>query len=178
MIAHVSIPSKNPKETALFFAAIIDGIVFDFPVVAGASIAVAKDQSGLAIEVYPINMAHHPGQGENDLSVPTGGPATLPWEDQIYPEQDQPRPTGFHVALSSKLSETEIIQRAKKFGWRTISCDRGGVFKLIEVWIDNKFLVEILIQEELKRYQSFMNPQGCLKMFGTGIEPESVSDIS
>lgn len=61
MIAHISVPSRTPRETALFFAAVIDGLVFDFPVVPGASIAVARDGSGLAVEVYPKRMAHHPG---------------------------------------------------------------------------------------------------------------------
>lgn len=61
MIAHFSIPSRTPRETAEFFATVIDGVVFDFPPVPGAAIAVANDRSGLAVEVYPEDMAHHPG---------------------------------------------------------------------------------------------------------------------
>lgn len=68
MIAHMSVPSANPRQTASFFAALIDGLVFDFPVVAGASIAVARDDSGTAGEVYPPSMSRHPGTDMN----PTG----------------------------------------------------------------------------------------------------------
>jgi len=53
MIAHVSVPARNPRETALLLAVLIDGEAFDFPVVPGAWIAVARDGSGLAVEVYP-----------------------------------------------------------------------------------------------------------------------------
>jgi hypothetical protein len=37
----------------LLLASLINGDAFDFPVVPGASIAVARDGSGLAVEVYP-----------------------------------------------------------------------------------------------------------------------------
>ena len=63
MIAHMSVPAENPRETARFFAAVIDGLVFDFPVVTGAAIAVARDGSGIAVEVYPPSMRHHPRRG-------------------------------------------------------------------------------------------------------------------
>jgi hypothetical protein len=39
MIAHVSIPSKSPRDTSLFFATLIGGVAFEFPVVPGAWIA-------------------------------------------------------------------------------------------------------------------------------------------
>ncbi|HMY71386.1 MAG TPA: hypothetical protein PLD20_16490 [Blastocatellia bacterium] len=178
MIAHISIPVTKPKETALFFAAVIDGLVFNFPVVPGAWIAVANDQSGLAIEVYPINMAHHPGVGEVDPAVQPAGPITLPWEDQIHPEADQTQPTGFHAALTTKLAETEVIARAKAMGWRALVCERGGVFGLVEVWIDNNFLVEVLAPAEVARYRAFMTAEGCRQMFGTGLSPEPLPQSS
>lgn len=105
MIAHVSVPSKDPRRTALFFAAVIDGLAYEFPVVPGAWIAVARDRSGRAIEVYPDTMAHHPGAGEPDPSMTPDGPRTMPWEDQIFPDGRQVRPTAFHVALSTARSE-------------------------------------------------------------------------
>lgn len=78
MIAHISIPSENPKQTALFLAAVIDGLAFDFPVVTGASIAVARDGSGTAVEVYPTTMKHHPGTGQVDPTPKPEGPDTMP----------------------------------------------------------------------------------------------------
>lgn len=175
MIAHFSIPSKNPKTTALFFAAVIDGLVFEFPVVAGAWIAVANDQSGMAVEVYPLDMAHHPGTGEVNPAIQPAGPAALPWEDQIYPEAEQTRPTGFHAALTTKLPEAEVIARAQAKGWRALACERGGVFGLVEVWVDNNFLVEVLTSANTARYRAFMTPERCSGMFGAGLAPDSLA---
>lgn len=171
MIAHFSIPSRTPRETALFFASVIDGTCFDFPVVPGASIAVANDNSGLAVEVYPIDMAHHPGTGDVDPDAVAQGPMPMPWEDQIFPESEHSRPSGFHAAMTTKLTEDEVISKAKAMGWRALSCERGGVFGLVEVWVENAFLVEILVPAELERYRAVMNPAGCTAMFGPGVNP-------
>jgi hypothetical protein len=172
MIAHFSIPSKKPKETASFFAAVIDGLVFDFGgVVAGAWIAVAKDRSGVAVEVYPNDMAHHPGAGEVDPTAKAEGPTAMPWEDQIHRDHVQTRPSGFHVAMGTKRTEAEIVDLAKAAGWRAIACERAGVFGVVEVWVDNTFLVEVLVPAEVDRYRKFMNPEGCGEMFGPSIAP-------
>ncbi|MBX7223678.1 MAG: hypothetical protein K1Y36_27435 [Blastocatellia bacterium] len=178
MIAHMSIPSANPKQTALFFAALIDGLVFDFPVVSGASIAVAKDGSGTAIEVYPPTMAHHPGTGEPDPTLSPTGPATMPWEDQILAVSVDPRPSSFHLALGTRLSESEVLSWANSLGWRAVVCERGGVFGLIEVWVDNTYLVEVLVPEQMARYRQFMNVTGCAAMFGPGAAPNPQGNIS
>lgn len=174
MIAHFSIPAKKPRGTALFFAAVIDGLLFEFPVVPGAWIAVANDQSGLAIEVLPLDMAHHPGTGEVDPALQPAGPAASPWEDQIHPETEQTRPSGFHVAVTTRLTAAEIIARAHAAGWRAVACERAGIFGLVEVWVDNNFLVEVLTPADTARYQAFMTPEGCSGMFGEGLVPDAL----
>lgn len=78
MIAHVSIPARNPRETALLLSEFIDGEAFEFPVVPGAWIAVARNGSGLAVEVYPDTMAHHPGVGDVDPKRKPEGPQPMP----------------------------------------------------------------------------------------------------
>lgn len=169
MIAHVSIPSRTPRETALFFAAVVDGLVFDFPPVPGASIAVARDGSGLAVEVYPEAMAHHPGSGRVDPSIAPNGPAAMPWEDQIFPEANVPHRSGFHFAIATRLGVDEIVARAKALGWRSLACERAGVFGVVEVWVDDRYLVEVVVPKELDRYRAFMQPEGCRAMFGEGV---------
>lgn len=171
MIAHLSISSDNPKETALFFAAIIDGMVFDFPVVDGAFIAVARDGSGTAVEVYPSGMAHHPGIGQPDPNIQPNGPAAMPWENQIYAEPIIGLPSSFHIAIETNLSAAEVISRSQSLGWRSLICDRGGVFGVVEVWVDNLYLVEVLVPEEVNRYRNFMNTTAVTTMFGSGIAP-------
>lgn len=171
MIAHVSIASVRPRETALLLAEIISGQAFAFPVVADAWIAVAGDGSGLAVEVYPDGMAHHPGTGEPDPAIVPDGPATLPWEDQIYCDGPQLRPSAFHFALTTDLQDERVLELARSAGLRAVPCDRAGVFRLIEVWLDNVTLVEVLNSNEAARYRQFMNPAGCAAMFGPGLAP-------
>lgn len=171
MIAHVSIPAADPRSTALLFAALIGGEAFSFPVVEGAWIAVADDSSGLAVEVYPEGMAHHPGSGAANPEAATSGPATNPWEDQIYADGWQLRPSAFHLALTTQLSDDAVFKLAEDAGVRAIRCDRAGVFGLIELWIDNMILVEVLTDDDVRRYLDFMNPAGCAAMFGEGITP-------
>lgn len=171
MIAHVSIPAREPRHTALLLATLIDGEVFAFPVVPGAFIAVARDGSGLAIEVYPDEMAHHPGHGEPDPSLVPDSPRAQPWEDQIHPDGSQLGPSAFHMALVSKLGDDGVVALAQQSGFRTVRCSRAGVFSLVELWLDNSFLVEVLNPHEAMRYRAFMNPAGCAAMFGPGERP-------
>ena len=166
MIAHVSIPAIDPRSTALLLADVIDGDAFQFPVVPGAWIAVARDNSGTAVEVYPRTMAHHPGKGVADPAHQAGGPQTMPWEDQIFADGEQIRPSAFHFAITTTRNEEEILRAAERAGFRAIGCDRGGVFRVVEVWLEDTILVEVLTPEETKRYRSFMNPAGCALMFG------------
>jgi hypothetical protein len=175
MIAHVSIPARDPRATAALLARLIDGDAFNFPVVAGAWIAVARDNSGLAIEVYPDTMAHHPGSGDVDPLHTPGGPQTMPWEDQIYPDGQQLRPSAFHLALTTQLTEEQVLALARQAGLRALQCDRAGVFRLVEVWLDNTILVEVLTAQEAQRYQAFMNPQGCARMFGEAYRPADMA---
>lgn len=166
MIAHVSVPSRDPRRTALLLAALMDGEVFPFPVVPGAWIAVARDGSGQAVEVYPPTLAHHPGRGEADPAAVPQGPQTLPWEDQIHADADQLRATAFHFAVTTPLPYERVLALAKAAGWRAVQCNRGGVFGLVEVWLEGQFLVEVLGPDDALRYRRFMNPAACAAMFG------------
>jgi hypothetical protein len=173
MIAHVSIPSRNPQDTALLFAALIDGEAFPFPVVPDAWIAIASDGSGTAVEVYPQTMAHHPGRGEVDPHAVPAGPQPMPWEDQIYPDGDQLRPSAFHFALATRLDADRVLALARDAGLRAIACERGGVFGVIEIWLDGAHLVEVLTDTEATRYRAFMNPAAAAAMFGAGRTPHA-----
>ena len=108
-----------------------------------------------------------------DPAFTPSGPAPAPWEDQIFPDGPQLRPSAFHVALASSLAEEDVLAIANRAGLRAVNCDRGGVFRLVEVWIDNTILFEVLCGAEVDRYKSFMNPAGCAAMFGPGVRPQS-----
>lgn len=164
MIAHVSIPAHDPKGVAEVFGRIIDGMVMPFPVVEGAWVAIAHDGSGLGVEVVPDTSAHHPGEGVS-TGAASNGPFVMPWETQIRQDGAPQEASGFHVAITSKLSVEEILDIGKAKRWRAVHCDRGGVFDLVELWIDNRTLVEVLPPEGTARYHAFYTPQVAGRMF-------------
>jgi hypothetical protein len=55
--------------------------------------------------------------------------------------------------MVSPLSEGEILAIAKREGWTARACDRGGEFKLVEFWLENKFQLELMNEHEWKRYR-------------------------
>lgn len=163
MIAHFSLPARDPRRTAEIFGKLIDGAVMPFPVVEGAYAVIARDGSGTGVEVVPAATAHHMGVGE--AGVGHGGPVAMPWETQILQDGDPDAPNGVHVALTSPLSAAEIIAIGRAEGWRAVHCDRGGVFDLVELWVDNRTLVEVLPPEGTRRYLAFYTPEVAAGMF-------------
>lgn len=165
MILHVSLPARDPRATAEVFAKLIDGVAMPFPVVDGAWVAIAKDGSGTGVECLPERSAHHMGEGAGDPANPAQGPEVRPWEVQIRPDAAGVPAGPFHVALASKLSADEIVALGEAHGWRAVPCERGGVFDLVELWIDNQALVEVLPPGGARRYLDFYNPEVAGRMF-------------
>ncbi len=164
MIAHISIPARDPRRAAELFGRLIDGAVMPFPVVPGAWVAMARDGSGLGIEVMPWTSAFHPGEGQPDGRV-ADGPVTMPWETDVRQDGDA-APAGFHAAITTNLSVEEVTALADEMGWRAVPCERGGVFDLVELWVDNRFLVELLPPGGTRRYLGFYTPDVASRMFG------------
>jgi hypothetical protein len=169
MIAHFSLPAREPEVVAGVFAEIIDGVAMPFPVVPGAWVAIARDGSGTGVEVLPEASAHNPGSGDTDPARRAIGPEVMPWEVQIRQDGAVQQASGFHVAITSPLSAERIIALGRNHGWRSVYCDRGGVFDLVELWIDNRFLVEVLPPEGVTRYQAFYRPEVAGQMFGAAL---------
>jgi hypothetical protein len=46
-----------------------------------------------------------------------------------------------------------------------VHCERGGVFDLVELWIENRALVEVLPPEGADRYRAFYVPEVAGRMF-------------
>lgn len=57
-----------------------------------------------------------------------------------------------HAALSVALDEASIKAIAAREGWRALTCDRGGIFQVVEVWLENRVLFELLTAEMAAAY--------------------------
>ena len=144
MIFHFSISADDPKRTATMFAELWRGQAFYFPMVGkGSWIAHAGDDRRTTIEVYPRDLAFYPnesGEGhQRNESVSRHGP--------------------FHAAVGTPLSIEEVEEIGRRYGCHTILCNRGP-FRVIEFWVDNAQMVEMLTPEMQAEYQRSVTPDG------------------
>ena len=139
MIHHLSIAAKNPERAARVIAALWRGEAFPFPPVAqGSWVAMAGDEHNTTIEVYPFGAELYPVDGDAD-SEARMNPAASPH-------------TATHAAIDSPLSEDEIHALAAEHGWTTKYRKRGGIFGVIEFWIEDTVLLEVLTPQMQAEY--------------------------
>jgi hypothetical protein len=144
MIHHISISAQNPRHVATVLAELFRGSVMPFPPLEGAYVVVAKDQVGTLIEVYPIGSEIMPGHGQDEAS----------FCQNAHPYNF----TAFHAAISVPVSQAEIEAIAQREGWRVLACDRDGLFDLVEFWVENRFMLELLSPVMAEGYLQAMSP--------------------
>ena len=69
-----------------------------------------------------------------------------------------PASSATHIAVATQLSEAEICALGAAEGWRTVRQSRGGRFDVIEMWIENRILIEVLTPEMQAHYVAASNP--------------------
>ena len=126
----------------MILADLIGGRVSRFGPWPGGYIAWVPDATGTAIEVYPAGTELSPDDG--------GGQAHFAHN---YFAQ---RLTATHAALSVDRTEDEIAATADAAGWRCARLDRGG-FDVIEVWIENRVMLEVMTPAMTTRYLKVIN---------------------
>jgi hypothetical protein len=57
------------------------------------------------------------------------------------------------------VSLAQIQEIGAREGWWTLHRGRHGFFELVELWIENQFLLELLPPEFAAQYRDFMQPQ-------------------
>ncbi|MDX2096174.1 MAG: hypothetical protein SFW36_00225 [Leptolyngbyaceae cyanobacterium bins.59] len=157
MIHHVSFAAINPFHVATVMAEVMQGTVAPFPPNPGSYIVIAGDEHGTMLEIYPLNSQILPG---------------LSNEEAVFAETPNPsRFTATHIALSINNNEETICQIAAREGWRVLHAERDGFFEVIEFWVENRLMVELLPPSIAPRYLAFMQPQNLAKLFAE-MEPE------
>lgn len=165
MIRHLSIPARDPRRVASALASVMGGRAYPFPVYAGAWIAIAGDHHGTAVEVYPDDRVLVRGVGAAGDAPSPGGWAPAPHEVQLG---TAPAPTRYatHLAVDSPLSTAELLAIGAREGWRAIECDRGGAFDVVELWLEDRVLVEAVDPANAAKIAGFMQHAVLEKMFG------------
>lgn len=144
MIFHLSIDAHEPKRVADVLARLWDADAYPFPPVGeGSWMVIAEDGRGSAIEVYPRGVRLAPGEGDADVYGYMG-------------EAVDHTPT--HFAVATPWTEAHVHEIAAAEGWRACTQSRGGMFRVIEVWLENRVMVEVLTDEMQAEYLAAVTP--------------------
>ena len=137
MLFHISMAAERPEQAARLVAELWGGRAYPFPPVAeGSWIALAGDDRGSAIEVYPLGTELHEGQGELAVQPLAGRPS---------------RNGPVHVAIATGLDVDAVKAIAKRYGAPAKVCVRGP-FRVIELWVEGSFMIEVLTPEMQAEY--------------------------
>lgn len=147
-LLHVSINAENPKGVAEFLAFLMGGKAMPFPPFPDSWIAFAAADDGSAIEVYPLT--HILQAGPEQIECRIGTPA--------------PRSSFVHAAIATPLTESEIIAASAERDWLARTCNRGP-FACVEVWLENRLLVEVLDPVRQEEYRKGMTMTNWARMF-------------
>lgn len=120
-----------------------------FPPFLDCWIAFVAGDHGTAIEVYPTT------------HVLKAGPEQISCEIKARDATS----TFVHAALCATLSRSQIIALSSDKDWTTRVCDRGP-FECVEVWLENRLLVEFLDADMQRDYRQGMTADNWASMFG------------
>jgi hypothetical protein len=155
MIHHLSIPAQNPQHVAQVLAEILHGQSAPDPFNPdGCYIAIAFDEYGTGIEVYPLGTEITPGSS-NEQQAYIGNPTASKF-------------TTTHVMISVPASIEQIEQIAQRENWISQRANSG--FDYILFWVENRLLIELLTPEMTVQYKAVTHPENLRKFF---VFPES-----
>jgi hypothetical protein len=152
MIHHISFAVHNPLHVAEVVAELWQGKTASFPGHSDSFIALTFDAYGTAIEFIPKGTAFKPGSEENE---------SVEW----IPDLDATGYTATHVNMAVPISEAQIYAIANREGWRAVRCNRQGLFDLIEFWIENEIMMELLPPNLMEKYLSIVQPESLKAIF-------------
>lgn len=174
MINHISIAVHDTEKVAGVLAELWGGFAIPFPPCPDSYFVLANDGRGSAIEVTPINTVLVPGSGlpprDADASAPTEE-----YEAKFVQADSHPPYVATHLNINTHLSEAEVRAIAEREGWRVLVCNRDrGLFQLIEMWIEDRFMLEVMTPEQTARYVEITNPQFLAEAFGIQIPQNNI----
>ncbi len=155
MIHHISIAADNPLHVAQVLAELFNGKAIPFPSHLGSYVALALDTYDTMIEVHPHGTELRPGIDIDEVQ-----------------HQKNPHPSAYtatHAAISTSASEAEIRLIAARKGWRVGRHNRAGFFDVIELWVENHLLIELLPPELATNYLAALEPQSLEKLLAEAV---------
>lgn len=160
MVYPVSIPAQNPFHTARVLAQLWHGQVLSFPAHPG-SYAVVADPSGYStIDIYPLGPELTPGFRRAQATVAHNVCTSL------FPAT--------HAAIAVAVDQAQIEAIGESQGWRVTRCN-WGPFEMVEFWVENTWMLELLCPAIAPQFLSWMSPQRVSQLLITASAPLAMS---
>lgn len=155
MIAHVSLPAENCRHVAEVLATMLGGGALRFPPGGPAAWNCWSRTNDFQIVVTP------------SMHVIVPGPAEQMWVErpELLPAK---RAYESHFAMAVERSALEIVELSLAAGWHARICSRGGLFEVVEVWVENAYLVEVLDPAQMANYRRSMTVENWKRAFALG----------
>jgi hypothetical protein len=142
MLFHMSIAAENPRHVAGVLAELWQGEARPFPPVSDDGwVALAGDERGTLIEVYPQGTVLRESEGDVDAHGDPSG---------------TDRFSASHGAIATHLDRNAVLALAEREGWPAKYRKRGGLFGVVELWIEGRQMMEVLTPEMQAEYLAAM----------------------
>jgi len=151
MIHHISLSAQNPEHVAQVLAEVWNGQAVPFFPHPGSYMVFPMDEYGTGIEIYPLDTKLIPGEGDEQVKFV-----------QITNSSNF---IATHAAISVTKTQEEIEQIGKREGYRTVRCNRDSFFDVIEFWLENQVMLELLTPEMTAQYLAVTQPENLKKVF-------------
>jgi hypothetical protein len=156
MIHHISLAVNDPLHVAEVVAELWQGQVIPFPDHPGSYIVLTLDPHGTAIEFLP----------KGSILKPAANGDQSAWIADPTPSSNY---TATHANIAVPISEAEVYAIADREGWHAMHCERASFFELIEFWIENEVMLELLPPTLMDRYLATMKPENLQSLLAAGI---------
>ena len=151
MIHHFSIPAHDTARVARVLAELMGGTALPFRgPLAGAFMVAQGDAHGTAIEIYPEAVILKPGADAQPM---------------VFDHAPLAAHAGaFHALLSVPVARAVVEAIGNREGWRTRFFGRAApgkppAFHVIEFWVENRILLELVTADLVPEYESYMQPE-------------------
>ena len=142
MLHHISVAVNDPMHVGQVIAEVMNGQLVPFPPHPGSYMVLAGDEYGTGIELYPSGTELVPGQVEATFAQ----------------KASSSQFNSVHAAISVAMSQAQIEAIGQREGWLVRLCDRGP-FEVIEFWVENKLMLELLPPVQAEKYLNFLKPE-------------------
>ncbi len=150
MIFHASIPADDTARVARVLAEILGGQDLPFPPWPQSRMVFSGLDETSSVEVIPRDRPFT--QGETDTQP--GGRA------------NEAGASAWHLLVGTTRAVEDVLAIAAREGWRALVCSRGGMFDVIELWVENAIMLEVVTAEMQADYRRSYNPANWRAVFG------------